>query len=195
MASKADPMPPTALDAFRRAHELDNKDPRSRYFLAVARDLKGEHQGAIDDWLALLKDTPPGAPWEQDLRRTIEQVGKINNIDVTAKLAAVSALSAHAPMAGGALGAIPGPNSEQIQQAAALTPTQQNDMAHSMVESLEAKLKTNPGNIDGWLMLVRSRVTLQEPAKARAALQAAIAANPGARERLQGEAAALGVTP
>ncbi|MFX7549094.1 hypothetical protein ABTJ50_22380, partial [Acinetobacter baumannii] len=77
------------LNAFRRAVAIDPKDPRARYFLAVARDLKGEHRGAIDDWLALLKDTPPGAPWEADLRRTIEQVGKINHIDVAQQLSAI----------------------------------------------------------------------------------------------------------
>ena len=30
MASERDPMPPVALNAFRKAHELDAKDPRAR---------------------------------------------------------------------------------------------------------------------------------------------------------------------
>jgi cytochrome c-type biogenesis protein CcmH/NrfG len=78
IASPRDPMPAEALAAFRKAHALDAKDARARYFLAVARDIGGDHKGAIEDWLALLADTPAGAPWEADLRRTIEQVGKIN---------------------------------------------------------------------------------------------------------------------
>ncbi|NJS39534.1 MAG: tetratricopeptide repeat protein [Rhodobacteraceae bacterium] len=88
MASERDPMPPAALDAFRKAAAIDPKDPRTRYFLAVKRDIDGDHQGAITDWLALLADTPAGAPWEADLRRTIEQVGKIHKIDVASRLAA-----------------------------------------------------------------------------------------------------------
>ena len=45
MASKRDPMPTKALAAFRRAVALDAKDPRARYFLAVKRDIDGDHQG------------------------------------------------------------------------------------------------------------------------------------------------------
>ena len=41
MASERDPMPPAALDAFRKAATLDPKDPRARYFLAVEKDLGG----------------------------------------------------------------------------------------------------------------------------------------------------------
>jgi len=42
-------------------------------------------------------------------------------------------------------------------------------------------------------MLMRSRMTLGEPARAKAALAAAIRANPAAFARLQQEAAGLGV--
>ena len=184
MASATDPMPPPALAAFRKAIALDPRDPRSRYFLAVQRDLGGDHRGAIADWLALLRDTPPGAPWERDLRRTIAQVGKINKIDVTAQLAAIAPSAPH-PLAG--------PDAAQVRAAAALPPSQQDAMAQGMVASLEGKLKADPSNVDGWIMLMRSRMTLGEPAKASAARAAAIAANPAARARLQSEAVALGV--
>src|SRR3546814_5738329 len=69
----------------------DLKEPRARYFLAVKKDLAGEHRGAIDDWFALLADTPQGAPWEPDLRRTIEQVGAIHKIEVKSRLAKTQA--------------------------------------------------------------------------------------------------------
>ncbi len=87
MASESDPLPGDALTAFKKAADLDPSDPRARYFLAVRKDLDGDHQGALDDWLALLKDTPPGAVWDNNLRRTIEQVGAANAIE-TAKLVA-----------------------------------------------------------------------------------------------------------
>src|SRR3569623_1103399 len=63
-ASERDPMPPEARAAFAKAEALDPKDPRARYFLGVEKDLAGDHRGAIDAWLALLKDTPSGAPWD-----------------------------------------------------------------------------------------------------------------------------------
>ncbi len=197
MADQKDPMPPAALAAFRKSLTIDPKDPRSRYFTAVARDLSGDHKGALDDWFSLLKDTPPGAPWESDLRRTIAQVGKINKLDVDDRLAALSPkVDVHAPMSGGlrATAAIPGPSADQMRAASALPPSQQDGMVQQMVGQLEGKLKANPANIDGWVMLMRSRVTLGERAKASRALADAIAANPGAKARLQNEAAALGVT-
>ncbi|HEX7853010.1 MAG TPA: tetratricopeptide repeat protein [Sphingobium sp.] len=207
MASPRDPMPQVALDAFRKANQLDPKDPRSRYFLGVARDLSGDHKGAVDDWLTLLADTPQGAPWEADLRRTIEQVGKINRIEVESRIAAVKPLPPQAPagsphpgMGGPAMtgdpiatGAIPGPSREQMQAASSLPKGAQDQMVAGMVNGLEAKLKANPGNVDGWIMLMRSRMTLGETAKATAARDAAIAANPGAAARIRGAASTLGL--
>jgi len=189
-----DPMPPGALAAFRKAVEIDPKDPRARYFLAVARDLAKDHQGAINDWLALLRDTPPGAAWENELRRTIEQVGRINHIDVTKKLATIRP-AAHplVPDASTATAAIPGPSSDQMRAASALPADQQNAMIQGMVGKLEAKLQANPSDVEGWIMLMRSRMTLGEPAKAGAALKAGIAANPAAKARLIAEAGTLGV--
>ena len=194
-SATSDPMPQDALAAFRKAVAINPKEPRARYFLAVARDLAKDHQGAIDDWLALLRDTPPGAPWENDLRRTIEQVGRINHIDVTKQLAAATRQTTHplVPDASIAGAAIPGPSPDQMRAAASLTADQQNAMIQGMVGKLEAKLQANPANVEGWIMLMRSRMTLGEPAKAGAALTAAIAANPGAKARLRAEASAFGV--
>ena len=190
-----DPMPPEALAAFRKAVAIDPKEPRARYFLAVARDLAKDHQGAIDDWLALLRDTPPGAAWENDLRRTIEQVGRVNHIDVAPQLAAAAKATAHPviPDASIAGAAIPGPSPDQMRAAASLPADQQNAMIQGMVGKLEARLQANPANVEGWIMLMRSRATLGEPAKASAALKAAIAANPGAKAQLLAEARTLGV--
>lgn len=191
----SDPMPPDAVAAFRKAVAIDPKEPRARYFLAVARDLAKDHQGAINDWLALLRDTPPGAAWENDLRRTIEQVGRINHINVAPQLAAATKQAPHplVPDASLAGAAIPGPSPDQMRAAASLPADQQNAMIQGMVGKLEAKLRADPSNVEGWIMLMRSRMTLGEPAKAGAALKAAIAANPGAKAQLRAEAGTLGV--
>lgn len=199
MASERDPLPAEALAAFRKAVSLDPQDPRARYFLAVKRDLDGDHEGAIADWLALLRDTPPGAPWESDLARTIDQVARINTIDVAAKLAAAQEARKQVfAQAGAAQGlsagnAIPGPSAAQLQAAGGIPPGEQRQMAEGMVASLEGKLKANPGNLDGWVMLMRSRIALDQPDRARKALADAIAANPGSAERLRQEAELLGL--
>jgi cytochrome c-type biogenesis protein CcmH len=192
MASTGDPMPAAALDAFRKSIELDPSDPRARYFLAVQKDLEGDHAGAIGDWLALLKDTPPSAPWESDLQRTIEQVGKINKIDVDERIAA--AMTGRAMPAAPGDAAVPGPTQEQLAAASSIPPSAQQDMAEGMVERLAQRLKDDPSNVDGWIMLMRSYRTLGREADARAALRSAMAANPARADELRAAAASLGVT-
>lgn len=191
MASEREPMPAEALSAFRQSARLDAKDPRARYFLAVNRDLGGDHAGAIGDWLALLKDTPKGAPWETDLIRTIEQVGKINAIDTATPIEVARATQSTAPVV---MPGIPGPSADQISAASALRPDEQQDMAEGMVARLAARLENDPANVDGWIMLMRSYTTLGREAEAKAALAKALAANPGARQKLADAAGVLGLS-
>lgn len=193
MASPRDPMPPAAAEAFDKAIALNPKDPRARYFMAVKKDIAGDHKGAIDEWFALLADTPQGAPWEADLRRTIEQVGAINKIDVAARLAATQPRALKADEMPVAARAIPGPSRADMEAASQLPKGQQDAMIAGMVDGLEAKLKANPADVDRWIMLMRSRMTLGETAKAAQALKDALAANPGAAPRLKAQAQMLGV--
>jgi len=201
LASKRDPLPQEALAAFEKAVSLDPEDPRGRYFLAAKEDLDKDHEGAIAAWLDLLSDSPQGAPWEADLVRTIEQVGQINKIDVAARIAKAQATRKPALIAPGsgavagdqASASLRGPTAADVAAAGAMKPSEQRQMAEGMVEQLEARLAKEPKNLDGWVMLMRSRMTLGEPAKAKAALDAAVKANPGAAAQLREAAAQLGV--
>ncbi len=201
LASKdGDGVPPDAAAAFDAALALDPKEPRARYFHAVRLDLDGKHQAALDEWFALLKESPADAPWAGDVREVIQSVGKKNNIDVAAKLAALSP----APPSNGfkttgqdmASAGIPGPTRDQIQAATALPKGTQDQMIQGMVDGLETKLKANPANAQGWIMLMRSRVQLGQQKQAAEALQGGLAAfkNDGATSRQLREAAAtLGI--
>lgn len=191
MASERDPMPPEARQAFRKAIALDREEPRARYFMAVEKDLAGDHEGAIAEWLALLADTPPGAPWETDLQRTIEEVGKINAIEVSGR---VEAALARRPAPLPQMAAIPGPTQEQLAAASSLRPEEQQQMAEGMVKRLAARLESDPADVAGWIMLMRSYQALGRGEEARDALSRAIAANPRDRERLEDAAATLGIT-
>jgi cytochrome c-type biogenesis protein CcmH len=186
-------IPVEALAAFRRAISIDAKEPRARYFMAAQRDIDGDHDGAIADWLALLAETPRGAAWEGGLRQTIEDVGRRHNIAVGPRIAAIRQPELTPAQMPVAARAIPGPSRQDMQAAAALPKGQQDMMVNSMVDGLEARLKANPQQPDRWIMLMRSRMTLGESAKAARALTAAIAANPAQAERLRAEARLLGV--
>lgn len=193
LASKDDPMPPLAVSAFEKAVQLDPRQQRARYYLAARRDLSGDHEGAIAEWVAILAEAPPGAVYEENLLRTIRQIGKINNIEVESRIAAATKNRPDVPQLT-AGEAIPGPTRQQIDAARAMAPGEQQDMAEGMVARLEERLKSEPANVDGWVMLMRSRVTLGQQDRASKALKDAIAANPQAADRLRQEARVLGVS-
>ena len=87
-----------------------------------------------------------------------------------------------------------GPSAAEVAAAGAMKPSEQRQMAEGMVAQLEARLQSEPKNVDGWVMLMRSRMTLGEPAKAAATLQKGLAAfrNDGASARKLREAEAIG---
>ncbi len=200
MASDGRQVPPDAAAAFRNALKHDAKDPRARYFLAVQKDISGDHEGAINDWFALLEDTPADAPYTADIRRVIGQVAENEGIDVVARLAKTApaaptgGMSTDGPAV--ATAAIPGPSRQQMQEAAALPAGQQEAMIANMVDGLDKRLQANPKDANGWIMLIRSRMQLGQTVQAKQALDRGLAAfrNDGAEaKRIREAAAALGV--
>ncbi|MEQ8742070.1 tetratricopeptide repeat protein [Parasphingorhabdus sp.] len=200
MASDGQQVPPDAAAAFRNALKHDAKDARARYFLAVQKDISGDHKGAINDWFALLADTPADAPYAADIRRVIGQVAEKEGIDVAARLARATpaaptgGITTDGPAV--ATAAIPGPSREQMKDAAALPPGQQEAMIANMVDGLDKRLQANPNDANGWIMLIRSRMQLGQTVQAKQALDRGLQAfkNDGAEaKRIREAAAALGV--
>ena len=182
-------VPVDAQAAFKRALAIDPKDPRSRYFLAVADDIAGRHAQAIDGWFAILADSSPADPWYGSVRQAIEQVATKHKIDVSARLATLKPAAPASPAAA----AIPGPSPEQMRAASGMAPGQQQAMVDGMVQSLAKKLEANPRDPQGWIMLMRSYATLGRQSEARATLVKAKAANPQAAADLDAAARTLGI--
>jgi cytochrome c-type biogenesis protein CcmH len=82
--------PEEARTAFNKALAIDAKDARARFFLGTAKVAQGNAEGAIEDWFALLKDAPAGAPWAAPVKQRIEEVAKVYKIDITKRLDALS---------------------------------------------------------------------------------------------------------
>lgn len=198
-------VPAEAVTAFQRALTIDAADPRARYFLGVKKDLDGDHRGAIDDWIKLLRESPAGAPWISSVRETVVQAAQKNNIDVSDRLPAAPAAPAMPPpsgMAGGsdassvATSGIPGPTQEQMRAASGLPPGQQEAMVQGMVDGLANRLKANPKDADGWIRLMRARMVLGQQQQAQQALREGLAAFPtdqAARTHITDGARTLGV--
>jgi cytochrome c-type biogenesis protein CcmH len=186
---------PDAQSAFAKALAIDPTDARARYFAALSKEQAGDHAAALDGFFALLKDSPADAPWAENVRKSIADIGKAAKIDVSARLAALQPAE---PGRGAerAAAAIPGPSTGQMRDAVAMPKGQQDAMIQSMVDGLEAKLKTNPKQLDRWIMLMRSRAQLGESVKAARALadaRAAFAGDAAALSQLNDAAELLGV--
>jgi len=186
---------------FRRALELEPGNAMSRFYLATIKNDRGDHRGAVDDLLALLRDPPRGEPLPPQVRDSAIAIARENHIDIAARLPAAPA---NAPAAGGSGGSgaelatagIPGPTPDQLRAASGMTPTQQSDMGRSMVDRLAGRLRQNPRDARGWIMLMRSRMALNEPQLAAEALRSAQGAfqnDAATQAQLRQAAQALGV--
>lgn len=172
-----------------RVLQLRPNDPQARYYRATLRDMDGDHRGAVDDLVALLRDAPAGAPWATQVRSAAELIASRNNIDIDGRLPPAQPASS-------ATAAIPGPTREQMEAARSIPPGQQDAMVKGMVDRLAARLQQNPRDENGWMMLMRSRMVQQDRAGASAALRSGLAAFPddaAVQQRLREAAQQLGV--
>jgi cytochrome c-type biogenesis protein CcmH len=192
------PPPPESEQLFRRALQLQPGNPQARFYLATIRNERGDHRGAVDDLIALLRDAPAGEVWPQQVRSAAIAIAERNNIDISGRLPAIPAGPA-APAVPGpsvATAGIPGPTPEQMRAASAMTPSQQNAMGREMVERLAARLRANPRDENRWIMLMRSRMVLQDRNGAADALRSALGAfanDTATQGRLRQAARELGV--
>jgi cytochrome c-type biogenesis protein CcmH len=181
---------PEAEAAFRKAVVVDPADPRARYYLAMAKDQKGDHKGAMDDWINMIRTAPADAAWAAEVRSFVEKTAQSRGEDISARLPPVKV----APVAAPALP--PGPTADQVAAAGQMTDDGRQAMIKGMVEQLSARLKANPRDREGWERLIRSRMVLGQPGLATAAYREAIVAfagSPSDLAALKSTATGLGV--
>lgn len=178
-----------AVAVFDEVMAIDANDERARYFKGIAKAQAGDNQGALDEWIALYKAAPADAPWTGDLRARIEELARSSGIDVGDRLGDKQLADAAPP-------STPGPSAEDIENAKQLSTQEQQAMVRGMVDRLASRLEASPEDADGWIMLIRSRMVLNQPDEARAALERAtevFAGTPETQTRITKAAQAMGV--
>lgn len=143
--------------AFEEAVRRDPKSPRPRFYLALALEQAGRRDEAKAAFETLEKDSPTDAPWLPLLR---EHIAKN---------------SGAAPPVASAPG---NPTEADVKDAASMAAGDRQEMIRGMVANLDAKLKEDPNNFEGWMRLVRSYAVLGEKEKAVAALKVALTTFP-----------------
>jgi cytochrome c-type biogenesis protein CcmH len=157
-----------AVEPLREALKLDPKNPKARFFMALADKQAGKTTEALAAWKSLLADSPPEAGW----RRLVE-----NEIAMIEKPA-------------------PGPTQEDVAAAEKMTAADRETMIRGMVDGLEERLKADGNNLDGWRRLINARMVLGERDKAKASLDEARIAmkeTPDALNQLNALAKQLGM--
>ena len=164
---------PKAVASFETMLMHVPDDPRALYYLALRDAQGGNDLKAAQGWTRILRTAPADAPYRPAIYRILDMVIAEAGLDRAAlDIPVEQAPPVQPPMQ-------PGPSAGDIAVAAALSEDQQFEMIRGMVARLETRLTEEPGDIEGWLRLARSRTVLGEAEQAVAALERALAANPG----------------
>jgi len=142
-----------ARSAFEEAVKLDPDNPRSRFYVGLGHEQAGRAAQARAEFETIAKDSPPDAPWMELVNQHIVKNG---------------GTVAAAPPAANAPG---NPSQADIVATQDMSQGDRQAMIRGMVDSLAAKLKEDPNNLEGWLRLVRSYSVLGDKQKATDALK------------------------
>jgi cytochrome c-type biogenesis protein CcmH len=148
-----------ARSVLQQALALDAANPRTLFYLALALEQEGKAAEAKTAFEALATQSPPDAPWLAAVNEHIVKNGG----------QAIASANANAPG---------NPTAEDVAAANALSSGDRQQMIRGMVESLDAKLKDDPKNFEGWMRLIRSYAVLNDRDRATDALKRGLAAFP-----------------
>src|SRR5690606_2847424 len=146
-----------AVAAFEKALTLDAKEPRARFFIGLARAQEGKLTEARALWGEMVADLPESSPWHA---------------------VAQEALSGNAESGNTSAGETAAPNFAEptVGEPVPDNADGQMEMIEGMVAGLDARLRENPNDAEGWQRLVRSYIVLQRTDDAQDALQRGISA-------------------
>ncbi|QEE47159.1 c-type cytochrome biogenesis protein CcmI [Rhizobium sp. WL3] len=162
--------------AFQAALKIEPNNPRADFYLALALEQSGRRAEALTAFQAIAAASPPTAPW----MALVNQHIAANSAGVPlANASPQVAAPQQAPTA--ANPAAPGnPSADDIANAQQMSEADRGEMIRGMVASLDARLKEDPNNFEGWMRLVRSYAMLKDTEKAEAALKDGLKAFPAA---------------
>ena len=141
-----------------------------------ASEFKQRAAEAVAIWKQMLADAPSDAPWLPLVRQALQQSEKSGARTDTNTTA--------------------GPDEDDVKAAANMSADERAKMIETMVARLAQRLKEKPGDVEGWIRLVRSYQVMGDNDKAQTALKdarAALVDNAEGLTKLNAAAAQLGL--
>ena len=176
-ATETAPATGAEIESLAKRLESNPRDYQGWILLARGYNARGETQLARAS-LSRAKELFANAPFVMgELTKAADELGLNRTIAI-------------------APAAVAGPDQQQINTAAQLDPQAQQAMIDGMVDGLARKLEADPRNLDGWIMLARSRKVLGDAASADKALARArevFAGDATAQDKIANAAHELGL--
>jgi len=154
---------PAARTAFQTVYEKTPKEPRARFYLALANAQAGKLKEAHAGWKSLIADAPPNAPY---LPSVITQANRVAKSIGAPLIAAPQTATAPSKPTGPTGASQPttdtqpaqarGPSAEDMKAAAEMSSSERNQMIEGMVARLAEKLKDQPNDLKGWTRLANA---------------------------------------
>ena len=151
----------TALAAFQAALKKDAAEPRARYYLALADAQNGKLHEALDQWIKLENESVADAPWRNSLSGRIDQTANTLGLDPK-----------NLPGRGGA-GPGDEPSIKDLAAAARMAPAERTALLAEKTQTLAARLKHEPDDLQGWKILGQASKLLGDHRQSMAAWQQA----------------------
>jgi len=156
----------TALAAFQAALGKDAAEPRARYYLALADAQNGMLHEALDQWIKLENESVVDAPWRKSLSARIDQTANTLGLDPK-----------DLPGRGGA-GPADEPSIKDLAAAARMAPAERTALLAEKTQTLAARLKHEPDDLQGWKILGQASKLLGDHRQSMAAWQQAARLTP-----------------
>ncbi|MDA0665087.1 MAG: c-type cytochrome biogenesis protein CcmI, partial [Proteobacteria bacterium] len=138
---------PAGRTAFETALKLDPADSRARFYMALAEDQAGNRKQALDQWAALLADSPGDAPWVPAVRDRIRNTAEALGLDVATIMPEPQSPDS---------GPQSGPTKAEMAAAAQMSPEERQAMIDGMIDGLAQRLAEDPRDFAGWQRLIRA---------------------------------------
>jgi cytochrome c-type biogenesis protein CcmH len=141
-------------------------DPRGQFYLGLGDYQAGRTREALDRWAAMIASSPADAPWQGIVRDNLARAAEDLGLDVA------EVTPEPLPASGG----VPAMTPEQLAEIEAMSPAERDAMVREMIEGLDARLREDPMDLEGWTRLIRARMVLGDRDEAQEALNRALEA-------------------